>query len=46
MAYVKKAAKEIIKNCKKYWINYKAIIQKQVWDKKKVDTILKFYDVE
>ena len=44
---VKKAAKDIIQNCKKYWINYRAILLKEVWwDAKKVDAILKFYGVE
>ena len=43
----KKYAKHVIQNCKKYWINYRAIILKEVWwDAKKVDEILKFYGVE
>ena len=41
-----KVARDVIQNCKKYWINYKAILLKEVWDKKKVDAILKFYGVE
>ena len=43
---VKKAAKDIIENCKKYSINYRAILLKEVGDAKKVDAILKFYGVE
>ena len=43
----KKYAKHVIQNCKKYWINYRAILLKEVWwDTKKVDEILKFYGVE
>ena len=42
----KKLAKNIITQCKKYWIDYKDILLKEVWDKKKVDEILKFYGVE
>ena len=42
----KKYAKHVIQNCKKYWINYRAILLKEVWwDAKKVDEILKFYGV-
>lgn len=44
--FMKKSAKEIIASCKKHWINYRAILIKEVWDKKKVDKILKFYDIE
>jgi hypothetical protein len=43
----KKVAKDVIQNCKKYWINYRVILLKEVWwDAKKVDEILKFYGVE
>ena len=44
--FMRSAAKEIIASCKEYWIDYKAILLKEVWDKKKVDAILKFYGVE
>ena len=43
---MREAAKTFINSCKKYWIDYRAILIKEVWDKKKVDKILKFYDVE
>ena len=40
-------AEHFIKDCKKFWINYRAILLKEVWwDAKKVDAILKFYGVE
>lgn len=42
----KKLAKNIITQCKEYWIDYKAILLKEVWDRRKVEEILKFYDVE
>lgn len=44
--FMRKSAKEIIASCKEYWINYRAILLKEVWDIKKVDAILKFYDIE
>ena len=44
--FMRKSAKEIIASCKEYWINYRAILLKEVWDMKKVDAILKFYGVE
>ena len=44
--FMKKSTKEFIADCKKHWINYRAILQKKVWDKKKVDEILKFYGIE
>lgn len=44
--FMKRSAKEIIDSCKKYNINYRAILQKEVGDAKKVDAILKFYGVE
>ena len=46
MRVVKNAAKDIIQTCKNYWIDYKALILKEVWDKKKVDNVLKFYGVK
>lgn len=42
----KKLAKNIITQCKEYWIDYKAILLKEVWDRRKVEEMLKFYDVE
>ena len=44
--FAKESTKTIIGDCKKYWIDYKAILLKEVWDRKKVDAILKFYGVE
>jgi len=44
--FMKKSTKEFITDCKKRSINYRAILLKEVWDKKKVDEILKFYGVE
>jgi len=45
--FMKKRTKEVIFECKKYWINYRAILLKEVWwDAKKVDEILKFYGIE
>ena len=44
--FMVKSTKEVISECIKYWIDYKAILLKEVWDKKKVDAILKFYGVE
>ena len=46
MRVVKNAAKDIIQTYKKFWIDYKALILKEVWDKKKVDNVLKFYGVK
>ena len=45
--FMKESTKEFIADCKKRWINYRAILLKEVWwDAKKVDEILKFYGVE
>ena len=44
--FMKKSTKEFITDCKKRGINYRTILLKEVWDKKKVDAILKFYGVE
>jgi len=38
--------RQVVQWCKELWIDYKAILLKEVWDKKKVDAILKFYGVE
>jgi hypothetical protein len=43
---MKKSTKEFIADCKKRDIDYRAILLKEVWDKKRVDAILKFYGVE
>jgi len=42
----KELLQRVIPDCKEYWIDYKAILLKEIWDKKKVDAILKFYGVE
>ena len=44
--FAKESTKTIIEDCKKYWIDYRAILLKEVWDMKKVDAILKFYEIE
>ena len=44
--FMKKSTKEFIADCKKRGIDYKAILLMEVWDKRKVDEILKFYGVE
>ena len=43
---VKNALKDIIENCKKYGIDYKAILLKELGDEKKVKEMLKFYEIE
>lgn len=43
---VSKASKDLIKFCKRDWIDYKSVLIKEVWDRKKVDEMLKFYWVE
>ena len=44
--FMKEHTKEIIEDCKKFGIDYRAILLKEVWDKRKVEEILKFYGVE
>ena len=44
--FARESTKTIIGDCKKYWIDYRAILLKEVWDKRKVEDILKFYGVE
>ena len=44
--FMKKSTKEFIADCKKLDIDYRAILLKEVWDKRKVEDILKFYGVE
>ena len=46
LGFMRESAKEITASCKKYNINYRAILQKEVGDSKKVDAILRFYGVE
>ena len=46
MQAVISAARDIIQNCKEFGIDYRAIILKEVSDRRKVDEILKFYGVE
>ena len=46
IAEVKKITKETIETCKQYWIDYKSIILEKVWDKKIVNEILRFYEIE
>ena len=43
--FMRKSTKEFIADCIKNWIDYKAILLKEVWDPKKVDEILKFYEI-
>jgi len=40
------AGKDMIEFCKRDWINYKSVLIKEVWDRKKVDELLKFYWIE
>ena len=42
----KKLINWVIPDCKKYNIDYRAILLKELGDKKKVDDVLKFYGVE
>ena len=44
--FMKESTKGFISSCKKYWIDYKAILLKEVWDKRRVEQILEFYEVE
>ncbi|MCR5550584.1 MAG: hypothetical protein K6F40_06585 [Bacteroidales bacterium] len=44
--FMKKTTQERIAQCKKYNIDYRAILLKEVGDKKKVEAMLKFYGVE
>ncbi len=44
--FMKKSTKEFIADCKKRDIDYRAILLKEVWDKRKVEDILKFYGIE
>jgi hypothetical protein len=42
----KRLLQRVIPDCKKYNINYRAILLEELGDAKKVDAILKFYGVE
>lgn len=42
----KKYAKHVIQNCKEFNLDYKAILLKELGDKKKVEDMLKFYGAE
>ena len=44
--FMKEATQKCIAQCKKYNIDYRAILLKEVGDAKKVEAILKFYGVE
>ena len=44
--FMKERTKEVFSECKKYWINYRTILLNEVWDRRKVEEILKFYGVE
>ena len=46
IAQTRENAKLFINDCIKHWINYRAVLLKEVWDKRKVEEILKFYGVE
>ena len=46
ISQMKNSAKHIIENCKKYNIDYKAELRKELGDDKKVAELLKFYGVE
>ena len=39
-------AQRFIKDCYKFWIDYKALLIKEIWDKRKVEELLKFYEIE
>jgi len=43
--FARETSKIIIANCKKYGIDYRAILLKETGDRKKVDAILKFYEI-
>jgi CRISPR/Cas system-associated exonuclease Cas4 (RecB family) len=46
LAETKEYAKYVTQNCKKYNIDYKAELRKELGDDKKVAELLKFYGVE
>lgn len=46
IAQTRENAKLFINDCIKHWIDYRAVLLKEVWDKRKVEEILKFYGVE
>jgi hypothetical protein len=44
--FMKKSTIEVIADCKKYNIDYKAILRKKLGDEQKVKDLLKFYGIE
>ena len=44
--FMRKSTKSFVDDCKKYWHDYKALMLEAVWDKRKVEEMLKFYGVE
>ena len=46
LAFMKQSTQEFIADCKKRGIDYRAILMKELGDKKKVEEMLKFYGVE
>ena len=46
LTFMIESTKDFIAQCKKYNIDYRAILLKELGDKKKVDELLKFYGVE
>lgn len=44
--FMKKSTIEVISDCKKYNIDYKAILRKELGDEQKVKDLLKFYGIE
>ena len=46
ISQVKDITKKIIKGCNEYNIDYHSVMLEELGDEKKVDEILKFYEVE
>ena len=44
--FMRKSTKSFIDDCEKYWHDYKALMLEAVWNKRKVEEMLKFYGVE
>ena len=45
LVFMKESIIEVINQCKKYGIDYRAILLKETGDGKKVNAILKFYEI-
>ena len=45
LVFMKESIIEVINQCKKYGIDYRAILFKETGDRKKVNAILKFYEI-